>query len=68
MGDRACSEHGPRALGQKTPEDRQETAGTVHQAHMPCPYPREKRVAGIRLWAALNTHDRIWLLVLVSNP
>lgn len=32
-GDRACTEHAPRALGEKAPKERQETAGTVDQAH-----------------------------------
>jgi len=68
MGGRACTEHAPRPLGEKAPEDRQDTAGTGDRAQVPCPRPQEKRIAGIRLWAALSTHDSIWLLVLVSTP
>lgn len=55
--EHVLSEHAPRALGEKAPEDRQETAETVDQAHMPCPGPEEKKIAGIWLRAALNTQD-----------
>lgn len=61
MGDRVCTEHAPRAPGEKAPEDMRETTGRADQAHMPCSRLQEKRKVGTRLWAALNTHHRIWV-------
>lgn len=68
MGDRVCTEHAPRAPGEKAPEDTRETTGRADQAHMPCSHLQEKRKVGTRLWAALNTHHRIWLLILFATP